>query len=135
MANLGLLVLRVWLGVSIFCNHGMDKLLNFNTYAVKFPDLLGIGSRGNLALVVFAEFFCGALLALGLLSRFAALVLTINMGVAFFIAHKMVLSGEKSGELAFVYLAGYFALLLAGPGRYSIDSSLFAKCAEPRQPK
>jgi uncharacterized membrane protein YphA (DoxX/SURF4 family) len=29
--------------------------------------------------------------------------------------------GEGSGEMAFIYLAGFVALLIAGPGRYSFD--------------
>ena len=127
MANLGLLVLRVWLGVAILANHGWDKLVHFNQMAGKFPDLLGIGSTGNLALALFAEFFCGALLVIGLVTRFAALVLAINLAVAFCLVHKMAMSGQHSGELAFIYLAGFVTLLIAGPGRYSADASLFAK--------
>jgi putative oxidoreductase len=126
MANLGLLVLRVWIGIAMLLNHGWDKLIHFSDKAQKFPDLLHLGSpAANLALVVFAEVLCSALLVIGLLTRFAALVLTINMAVAFFIAHKMALSGERSGELAFIYLAVYVALLITGPDRYSIDASLF----------
>ena len=127
MTNLALLVLRVWLGVALLFNHGWAKFANFKETAQHFPDLLGIGSTGNLALAVFAEVVCSALLILGLVNRFAALVLTINMTVAFTMVHKMALSGSHSGELAFLYLAGFVTLLLAGPGRYSIDSYLFAR--------
>lgn len=126
MANLGLLVLRVWLGVAMLCNHGWDKLTHFSEQSGSFPDLLHIGSpAANLALSVFAEAACSALLVLGLLTRFAALTLAINLAVAFLLVHKMVLTGEHSGELAFIYLAGYVTLLIAGPGRYSADASLF----------
>ena len=43
------------------------------------------------------------------------------MGVAFFVVHQMVLVGEKSGELALIYLAGYLALLFTGAGKLSVD--------------
>jgi putative oxidoreductase len=63
------------------------------------------------------------LVALGLLTRLAAFILVINLGVAFFLVHKASLAmGAGSGELAFVYLAGFVAVFLAGPGRFSLDS-------------
>jgi uncharacterized membrane protein YphA (DoxX/SURF4 family) len=37
------------------------------------------------------------------------------------------LSGNHSGELAFMYLMGYVTLLLAGPGRFSVDRVVFGK--------
>jgi putative oxidoreductase len=130
MANLGLLVLRVWLGVAMLCNHGWDKLIHFSDKAGGFPDLIHIGSTGNLALALFAEVACSVLLVFGLVARFAALVLAINMTVAFVLVHKMALSGEHGGELAFLYLAGYVTLLIAGPGSYSADGTLFGKPVE-----
>src|SRR5438034_244423 len=72
-----------------------------------------------------AELVCSAFLVLGLATRFGAFVNGINMTVAFFIVHKTVMSGEHSGELAFIYLAGYSALLIAGPGQISMDQAIF----------
>ena len=74
---------------------------------------------------MFAEFFASILLVLGLVTRFAALVLAVNMTVAFFFAHKAALRGEHNGELAFIYLGGYLVLLLAGAGRISLDRLAF----------
>jgi len=54
-------------------------------------------------------------------------VLAIDMGVAFISIHKGALSGQGSGELAFMYLMGYVTLLLAGPGSCSVDKVLFGK--------
>jgi len=123
--NFALLVLRVWLGVAMLVNHGYDKLSTFGEKSGGFPDPLGVGHAMSLTLVVFAEFFCSLLLIAGLVTRFAALVLAFNLAVAFFIVHKAVLGGAHSGELAFIYLAGYVALLIAGPGRFSADGTLF----------
>ncbi len=129
-----LLLLRLWLGLSMFFLHGLDKLIHFGGKASKFPDLLGLGSTSALALAVFAEVFCSAMLVLGLLSRFAAFSLCITMLVAYALVHKLALSGASSGELAFIYLGGYVALLLAGPGRYSADACLFAKTSKLSSP-
>ena len=125
--NLALLVLRVWLGVVMLANHGFDKLSTFGEKSSNFPDPLRVGHAVSLALVVFAEFFCSLLLIIGLLTRFGAFVLAFNLTVAFIVVHHGGLSGPHSGELAFIYLAGYLALLIAGAGRYSADGLLFKK--------
>ncbi len=128
-ANLGLLVLRLWLGLSIARLHGWSKLISFSKMHAQFADPFGIGPGPSLALSVLAEFFCGLLLALGLFTRPAALILVINMSVAFFGAHHAVLTGGHSGELAYLYLAGFFTLLVAGAGRYSLDAVWWGKRA------
>lgn len=125
-----LLLLRLWLGLTMLFNHGLNKLINFGEKSSKFLDLFGMGGSMSLALAVFTEVFCAAMLAAGLMTRFAALNLAITMLVAYAVAHKMALSGPGSGELAFIYLASYLALLIAGPGRYSADAWLF-----PRSPR
>ena len=122
-ADLGLLVLRLWLGLSLLVLHGWPKLSTFSAKSSKFPDPLGIGSTQSLALATFAEVVCALLIVIGLFTRLASLTLAITMAVAFAIVHKMVLaSGPGSGELAWVYLAGFVVLFLAGAGRFSIDA-------------
>jgi putative oxidoreductase len=135
LTSFGLLALRLWLGLAMFFNHGLDKLANFSEHAAKFPDPFGIGHAPSLALVTFAETAGAMLLALGLLTRFGALTLVIDLAVAFFMVHKSALSGQGSGELAFIYLAGYVALLIAGGGKFSVDKALFGKGAGSSQPK
>jgi putative oxidoreductase len=128
LTSFGLFVLRAWLGLSMFFIHGLDKLANFNKYAGMFPDPLGIGVKPGLGLVTFAEVVGAALLVLGLLTRFGALTLAIDMAVAFFMVHKMAVgNAPHSGELALVYLAGFVVLLIAGPGKLSMDKVLFGK--------
>jgi putative oxidoreductase len=124
-ASLALLILRLWLGLTMLINHGFGKLKDFSHLSGDFPDPLHIGHAASLVLVVFAEVVASVLLVMGLLTRFAALVLTINMAVAFFLVHKHSLSGSHSGELAFIYLAAYVVLFLAGAGKMSMDQSLF----------
>lgn len=106
-------------------NHGIAKLKAFNAMSSGFPDPLKIGHTTSFTLVVFAEMVASILLATGLVTRFAALVLAVNMAVAFFLVHKGAFAGSHSGELAFVYLAGFVALFFAGPGRFSVDKRMF----------
>lgn len=121
-ADMGLLVLRLWLGLSLFLLHGLSKLKGFSEMSKQFPDPIGIGPATSLSLAVFAEVVCALLLAMGLLSRLAAAVLVIQMVVAFTLVHKMALSGPQSGELAFIYLAGFVTLLITGPGNFALDA-------------
>lgn len=127
MTNLGLLVLRLWLGSAMFFNHGIEKLIHFKDTAASFPDPLGIGQPVSLALVMFAEVVGSALLVMGLVTRFAALTLVVDMFVAFLMVHDSALSGKNSGELAFIYLSGYVVLLITGGGMISLDMVAFGK--------
>ncbi|MBX7208227.1 MAG: DoxX family protein [Verrucomicrobiaceae bacterium] len=120
--ELGLLILRAWLGLTMMINHGLPKLTHFAETAKEFPDPLHVGANVSLGLAVFAEVVCSALLVIGFFTRPAALMLGTTMGVAFFVVHKGSLAlGPGSGELAFMYLAGYLTLLFAGAGRFSFD--------------
>jgi putative oxidoreductase len=120
--DVGLLILRLTLGLTMFFAHGLPKLQNFSSTAPKFMPVFGSGEIG-LGLAVFSEVGCAALLVLGLFTRFAALMLTITMAVAFFLVHKGALSGPSSGELAMLYMMGYLTLVFAGGGKFSADKS------------
>lgn len=121
MPEVGLLILRLVLGGTMLVNHGVVKLSKFSEYVTDFHDPLGIGSRNSLILALFAEVLCSALLIVGFLTRFAAINLAITMAVAFFLVHKGALTGPNPGELAFIYLTSYLALMFTGAGRYSVD--------------
>jgi putative oxidoreductase len=58
-------------------------------------------------------------LVLGLFTRLAASILVINMIFASFIYHHGHPIGEY--ESAVVYLTGFIAILLLGPGKISVD--------------
>lgn len=116
--NTAMLLVRICFGVLIM-HHGYQKMMGFSTMQSSFPSILGIGSMPSLALSIFAEFFCGLFILIGLFTRLAAIPLIINMGVALFMAHKLDVFGK--GEAASLYLAGFVVLLLVGPGRVSVD--------------
>jgi putative oxidoreductase len=119
-SDLGLLILRL-AAAGLMIHHGFEKLTHFSDVK-DMNQLLGAPIDG--ILLVFAEFFCSAFLILGLFTRFACIPLIIAMAVAFFKAHGGALSGQNSGESAFLYLCCFVALLLTGPGKYSIDKMI-----------
>ena len=123
--SIGLLILRISFGAAMLMHHGLDKLNKFHEMSGSFPDPLHLGSSTSLALSMFAEVAAAALLTVGLLTRLAALILVIDVGVAFIFVHNMSLGGQPPGELAFLYLAAFITLLFAGPGKVSIDGVVF----------
>jgi len=116
--NLSLLVLRVVFGGMMF-THGWKKLNTFSASKDQFPDPLHIGHSLSLSLTIFAEAFCAALVVVGLLTRLAAVPLVICMGVVVFIVMKDVPLDKN--EMGILFLAAFTAILLAGPGKYSVD--------------
>lgn len=122
-ADLALLVLRL-VSAGAMLTHGYPKLVNLLTVRpIKFADPIGLGEVSSYFLVVFAEFVCSILLILGLLTRFAALVLVINFSVIVFVVQRNAAFSAR--ELAVLFLAIFFALLLTGGGRYSLDKKFF----------
>jgi putative oxidoreductase len=126
---MALLVARLWFGLAMLFNHGLDKLVHFKDIIGAFPDPLGFGQEASLVLVIMAEVGAALLLTVGLLTRLAAAVLVIDMFVAFLMVHKAGMSG---GELAFLYLAGYVILVIAGGGLFSLDTIAFPNTSRSR---
>ena len=116
-----LLLLRLALGI-LMIPHGFSKLTKFASVVKEFPDPLHLGTTISLSLVIFAEFFCAVLLVAGLMTRLVVIPLVITMGVAVFMVHNSDFLGEA--EQATLYLAGYLVLLIAGPGKVSMDRML-----------
>ena len=139
LGDFGLLALRVTFGTYIAL-HGWDKVYSNGHFGLPEQMVSGVASMGFPAPTLFAwmaaltEFLGGILLVIGLLTRPAALALTFNMCVAAFVAHGKdpwyAPMNPPSKEMALLYLAPFFALLLTGAGRFSIDR-LFRKSAKP----
>jgi putative oxidoreductase len=116
--NISMFLLRAGLGL-LMIPHGYDKLVHFATYKKDFLNFLGMGGTISLALTVFAEFFCSIFLMMGLFSRLTVIPLIINMVVVIFKAHNGDIFGD--GEHGSLFLIGYLAILLCGPGKASVD--------------
>lgn len=122
--DLGLLVLRLTFGLAMFWLHGLGKLKGFSAMSTQFPSVFGLGAQTSLVLAIIGEVVFPALIVVGLLTRFAALGSAITMAVAFFVIHGGALSGQNSGEMAFLYMVGFAALIFSGAGRHSLDAKL-----------
>jgi putative oxidoreductase len=126
--DLGLLVIRLGIGLSMALFHGWGKISSPDRWAgyggqmerfgiTFFPEFWGF-------MASFAEFGCSILIILGLFHRPATLLLAITMLVAA-IRHITLPeddpnSGFSGASHAMEFLVVYVALFLTGPGKFSL---------------
>ncbi len=121
---LGLLILRLVLAL-IFFSHGYPKVAHSAPGMQAF--FVEHGLPGYFVYISgVMEVFGALLLALGVFTRVAALLLAIEMGVAIWKVH----SGGgylvvHNYEFPLVMLAASFALATVGAGRLSLDQPMF----------
>ena len=118
---LALFVLRLVLGV-IMIAHGSSKVFGGLSHHVQMVS--GLGLPGWLAYFsAAAEFFGGILVIAGFLTRFAALAIAVNMGVAIWKVHwKNGLMGDHGYQFPLALAAIAFALIFFGAGPIAFDS-------------
>ena len=124
--DLGLLVLRIAVGVCLIVEHGLFKIPLLFQDAPQFPDPLGLGTRLTVMFAFLSDGICASLMVLGLATRFAALIMIVNLTVAWGMVYGFQIE-PANGELLALFLGGTIALGLMGPGRYSLDAKLGRK--------
>lgn len=117
LKDIGLAVLRIGASVAML-THGYGKLQMLIDGA-EFGNPIGIGSTPSLFLAVIGEFVCPILIIFGFKTRWAAVPTAITMAVAFLIVHGADAFQKK--EKALLYLIIFVAIILLGPGKYSVD--------------
>jgi uncharacterized membrane protein YphA (DoxX/SURF4 family) len=125
------LLLRILVGW-VFLTEGIQKFL--------FPAALGVGRFTKIGIpfpsvaapfVGVVEIACGMLLIVGLVTRFAAIPLLVDIGVAIattkvpMLLHQGFWSAMHEGRVDFCMLLGLIAILCIGPGRISCDAKRF----------
>ena len=129
LAEFAPLVVRAIVGV-IMAAHGLQKFLGGPANFGGVLGQLGVPAPTLMAFVVtFVELGGGILLVVGLLSRLAALLLTFNLAVAILLVKIGIgflspQSGGVGAEFDLALIAGFLAVLFAGPGRISLDHAL-----------
>lgn len=110
-------VLRIVSGL-LFLEHGTSKLLHFPHVAMfdgKLPPLIMIAGA--------IELVGGALVTVGLFTRYAAFIMSGEMAVAYFMAHqpKSFFPAINGGEDAILLCFIFLYLAAAGPGSWSLN--------------
>jgi len=136
-APAAIILVRLLVG-GVFLSEGIQKFL--------YPAVLGVGRFAKIGIpapqimapfIGVVEISCGLLLALGLLTRLAALPLLIDIVVAIATTKVPMLlkdgfwSMAHEGRTDYSMLLGLLFLLFVGAGRCSLDAVLSSK---PRGP-
>ena len=131
-----LLLVRLYWGIQLAQN-GWGKLHNLGR-VTEFFSSLGLPAPGATAtFVATVEFVGGILLAIGLLSRFMGLVITVDMLIAYIMADREAffsfISDPGKFYVADPYTFLFAALLIAifGPGRIALDTWLLRRYPYP----
>lgn len=122
--DFALLVLRVWVGFSLFMQHGLFKFTHFSQMWGHFPNPLHVGAGFSLIFSTLSDGVSSVLVAFGIATRIAALIVVINVFVVFAAIHHFAFS-PGDGELVYLYLGGMLTIFLAGPGKYSLDHKIW----------
>jgi len=117
--NLALLLLRVGFG-GFLMRHGIPKISRLFEHPVKFTDPFGIGDTATLILAIIGEVVAPIFIIIGFKTKWATVPSAITMAVAAFVIHAKDDLGTK--EHALLFLIAFVVIMLAGPGKYSIDS-------------
>jgi putative oxidoreductase len=126
--DISLLLLRIWAGLLLFFQHGLVKVTHFSQMSAHFPNPIHIGPLPSLLFATLSDAICSLLVVLGIATRYAALIVVINLATAFTLVHHMKLSpGPGNGELPLLFLGIFLTLVIAGAGRYSVDSAFWGK--------
>src|SRR5712664_1070251 len=124
-----LLLVRLYWGWQLI-ESGWGKLHNLDKVTQFFASL-NLPMPAQMAVFISCvEFFGGIFLAIGLLSRLTALVLTINMIMAYVTADREALQSFFSdpdkfyAAAPYVFLIASLIILIFGPGKVSLDTLL-----------
>ncbi|MGA9767701.1 MAG: DoxX family protein [Blastocatellia bacterium] len=110
-------ILRIVAGL-IFAMHGSQKLFGWPGNSATVPIASLTGAAGVIELV------CGLMIALGLLTTYAAFIASGEMAAAYFMQHapKASLPILNQGELAVLFCFVFLYIASRGSGRLSVDS-------------
>jgi len=132
-APASVILIRLMVG-GVFLSEGIQKFL--------FPDALGVGRFAKIgmaapevmaAFVGVCEIVCGVLFLLGLLTRFAAITMIIDMLVAIWTTKVPILLKSGFWSMAheartdWAMLLGSIFLLMVGAGAWSVDARIRRK--------
>ena len=112
----------------LFLQHGLSKFFGFPSPNAPHPTLFDLEWFSAVI-----ELVGSVLLTLGLFTRVAALVMSGEMALGYFLFHapQSFYPYLNHGELAIMYCFVFLYLVFAGPGPLSFDALIFGKGRQP----
>ena len=126
--NMARLFMRLFVGI-MFIQFGIRHLINFSALKYSFPDVMGMGHEGSLIVMICIELICSLFIMAGFLTRLAVIPPIVSMIIAeYHILHDLIpdistytLSSTQPGYLPMMFIGIFLYIILAGPGKISID--------------
>lgn len=126
-SNLGRLFIRLFVGL-MFMQFGIRHLVHFSTMSQSFPGALGMSHETSLIVMIIIELLCSLFIMVGFLTRLATIPPIIAMVVAeHYILSDMqtvspyLIDSVQPGYLPIMFIGIYLFIILAGPGKISLD--------------
>ena len=127
-SNMARLFIRLFVGV-MFLQFGIRQLVGYESLVMTFPTVFGWSSATCLNLMIVIEIVCSLFIMVGFLTRISVIPPIIAMIAAeYHIVHDMVphislygLNSTQPGYLPIMFIGIYLFILLAGPGKISLD--------------
>ena len=125
--NLGRLFLRLFIGIMLM-QFGIRQINQIDVLKDVFPTVLGMSSHATLIVMICIEIVCSFFIMLGFLTRLMIIPPFVAMILAeYYLLHSYVheaaylIDWHNPAFIPFFIMGIYFFLLLAGPGKISVD--------------
>lgn len=126
--NMARLFIRLFVGV-MFMQFGIRHLMNYDVMVQHFPTVFGWSSETCLILMIVIELVCSLFIMVGFLTRLSVIPPIVTMVCAeYYIIHDLLphesiygLDSIQPGYLPIMFIGIYLFILLAGPGKISLD--------------
>lgn len=133
-SNLSRLFLRLFTGI-MFLQLCIRQSLNFDAIVNSHQGIMGLSPEATITALLIIELVCAVCIMLGLLTRLAVL---FPLGLMIAVEHAIMSSGDSITNQLFNFQPGYpvmfigifIYLLLAGPGKISLDYIIAAHFTE-----
>ena len=125
--DFGLFIIRFMSGFLLFYIHGLPKLLNAPDFVTLMHSISPFLSTAFAWFIIIAETLFALLFAIGLFTRFSAILLTLTfLGIMYY--HIQIAGNPLSSyEKTLLYFSIFLAFSLIGPTGYSLDRYIFKK--------
>ena len=132
--NLGRLFMRLFAGI-LFLQFGIRQMMHYDYFATVFPSLWGMSGEMVLDLMIIIELLFSILVIFGFLTRLAAIPPMVSMIIAEFVLFQggladlsqlttvdsVVFASMPIGYVPLMFMGLFFFIVLAGPGKVSVD--------------
>lgn len=134
-SNMARLFMRLFVGI-MFMQFGIRHLVNYTEMSADFPTMFGLSSPTCLTLMITIELVCSLFIMVGFLTRLSTIPPIVSMIAAeYYILHDLIpnyhiygLDSTDPGYLPIMFIGIYLFIILAGPGKISLDYFISIFC-------